>query len=113
MIRALREVVLTMVFAVAFASAGAQTPPPNASPTDLFAVKCGTCHLPGGMGSVLLARRIGADRALLLERRDLDASYVRQVVRAGLGNMPRLTRAEVTDAELAAIVELLAETRTP
>ena len=40
---------------------------------------------------------------LLANRDDLTQSFVRIVVRTGVRAMPRLTRVEVTDAELAAI----------
>jgi mono/diheme cytochrome c family protein len=55
----------------------------------------------------MLGRRLGPDRALLAQRTDLHADYVRTVVRAGLNSMPALTRVEVTDVELDAIASYL------
>lgn len=73
-----------------------------------FRAKCGFCHLERGTGTIMLGWRLGADRALLEKRTDLDAAYVRTIVRTGLKSMPALTRIEVTDAELAAIASYLA-----
>lgn len=79
----------------------------------LYRAICGTCHLPGGMGANVLAVRMKAlnqpmQRALLGTRTDLDAEYVKTVVRNGLTAMPRLSRVEVTDAELDSIAAYLA-----
>ena len=65
------------------------------------------CHLQGGTGTFMLGRRLGAANALLAERTNLDATYVKHVVRNGIVSMPRITRAEVSDAELQAIVNYL------
>ena len=78
----------------------------------LFSNRCGACHLAGGMGTNLLAKqRILADKpaetALLTRRTDLEADYVKTVVRRGKRAMPSLTRVEVTDAELDAIAGYL------
>ena len=74
----------------------------------LFSHQCGACHLAGGMGTnVLTGRQMAMGRSpalgLLANRTDLTPAYVRAVVRAGTGAMPRLTRVDVTDAELNAI----------
>lgn len=79
----------------------------------LYRAICGTCHLPDGMGANVLAVRMKAlnqpmQRALLDTRTDLDTEYVKTVVRNGLTAMPRLSRVEVTDAELDAIAAYLA-----
>lgn len=73
----------------------------------LFAVRCGVCHAPGGTGTFMLGRRLGADRALLAERTDLGAALVEHVVRHGINGMPVFTRVELTDAELAQVVAYL------
>jgi len=69
------------------------------------------CHLKGGTGTFMLGRRLGTSNALLAERTNLDATYVRHVVRNGIVSMPRITRAEVSDAELQAIVDYLTRKR--
>lgn len=80
---------------------------------DLFSNRCGTCHLAGGMGTNLLTKQriiLGEppENGLLAKRRDLTADYVKSVVRMGKMAMPRLSRVEVTDAELESIAHYLA-----
>jgi mono/diheme cytochrome c family protein len=71
----------------------------------------GVCHREGQTGTVVLGRRLGAERALLATRADLTVPYVRQVVRAGLMNMPRLTRVELPDSDLDALAAWLVRPR--
>jgi mono/diheme cytochrome c family protein len=74
----------------------------------LFAERCGMCHQTIGMAVGILSRRPGdASGGLLEQREDLSAVFVRTVVRTGVMNMPRMPRAEVSDAELAAIANYL------
>ena len=73
----------------------------------LFVEKCGMCHRERGMGTVILARRTGAEVALLEKRKDLSADLIRVYVRTGAGNMPRIGRGEVSDTQLAAITRHL------
>ncbi len=78
----------------------------------LFSNRCGSCHLAGGMGTNLLTKqRIMAgeppETGMLANRKDLTADYVKSVVRQGKVAMPRLSRTEVTDAELDAIATYL------
>lgn len=80
----------------------------------LFSHHCGYCHLAGGMGTNLLTKqRMMAgeppEKGLLANRTDLTADYVKSVVRMGKVAMPRLTRVDVTDAELDAIAAYLAK----
>jgi len=78
----------------------------------LYRERCGMCHQGIGMAVSLLSRRPGdTSKGLLEERKDLSAAFVSTVVRAGLLNMPRIARAEVSDAELAAIANYLAQGR--
>jgi mono/diheme cytochrome c family protein len=78
----------------------------------LFSNRCGACHLAGGMGTnlltkqMLVAKRPPTD-GLLASRTDLTASYVKSVVRQGKMAMPRLSRVDVTDAELDSIAAYL------
>jgi mono/diheme cytochrome c family protein len=92
---------LLVAMSVSFVAAGADAP--AADGKQLFERRCGVCHLQGQTGTTILARRLGPERALLAERTDLTAEYIRLVVRAGLVNMPPLTRVELPDAELEAI----------
>jgi len=68
------------------------------------------CHLQGGTGTFMLGRRLGESNALLEGRANLEAEYVKHVVRNGIVSMPRITRAEVSDTELQAIVSYLSRT---
>lgn len=72
----------------------------------LFVEHCIHCHGPNGMGTGLLARRI--QPALLEARDNLPAAYVVAAARNGIGNMPAITRGEVSDEELRAIADYLA-----
>jgi mono/diheme cytochrome c family protein len=84
----------------------------KASGEQLFSNICGYCHLVFGMGTnVLTARRasmgLPPESGLLANRTDLSVDYVKQVVRAGQGYMPRLTRVDITDSELSLVAEYL------
>ena len=109
---ALLGLALMSAFSAAEAYAGPDNPT-SARPLDppggerLFYGRCGYCHVEGGTGTLMLARRLGADRSLLARRTDLQAAYVKGVVRGGLNSMPKLTRVEVTDGELDQIAAYL------
>jgi mono/diheme cytochrome c family protein len=83
----------------------------------LFTNRCGACHLAGGMGTNLLTKQrmmAGAppESGMLANRPDLTPDYVISVVRSGKMAMPRLTRVDVTDAELKAIATYLGKAKT-
>jgi mono/diheme cytochrome c family protein len=80
---------------------------PEARARVLWRRHCGPCHLEGGTGTFMLGRRLGTGRALLEQRTDLNAPYVRTVVRNGIQSMPRFSRAELPDADLERIVQYL------
>ena len=73
----------------------------------LFDLHCGICHAQMGTGTMMLARRLGPDHALLADRTDLAADYIRHVVRNGIGSMPPQTRVDLSDAELERIAAFL------
>jgi cytochrome c553 len=73
----------------------------------LFVEKCGMCHRQMGMGTVILARRMDPKLAMLETRSDLTAAMITSVARQGIGNMPRISRAEVSDAQLSRIAAYL------
>jgi len=75
----------------------------------LYVEKCAMCHRAGGMGAGLLSRRYPKGQELLENRTNLSAAFVSQVVRHGLNNMPPLSRAEVSDPQLAAIAAYLSK----
>ena len=65
------------------------------------------CHRVTGMGTGLLRRRYPKGQAQLEARTNLSAGFVTTVVRHGLHNMPALSRAEVSDPQLAIIAAYL------
>lgn len=108
----------TLAAALCAATAGFSTGalaagPPTAPGAALFAEKCAMCHRVMGMGTVLLMRRRDAATAPLENRTDLTAEFVAIAARAGIGNMPRISRGELSDAELNAIAEWLAVPAAP
>ena len=72
-----------------------------------FVHRCAMCHREGQTGTFILARRLGKEKSLLEQRSDLQPDYVRQVVRMGLVNMPRLSRVEMPDPDLSAVIAYL------
>jgi mono/diheme cytochrome c family protein len=90
--------------------------PAKQTPADgraAFTEKCAMCHRGRGMGSVLLARRMDPAVADLEKRTDLDPAAVKAAVRGGVGNMPRISRGELSDAELDAIAAYLTRRKNP
>jgi mono/diheme cytochrome c family protein len=69
----------------------------------LFHERCGYCHLAGGTGTIMLARRLGKDRSLLEERADLNPEYIKKITRVGINGMPPHNRIELPDSELELI----------
>lgn len=121
----MRRLVFGLVLVAAAACAAAENSPPegtqvrnatggamqdrtsHSAPEALFVEKCGMCHRQMGMGTVLLARRMDPAKAMLEKRSDLTAAYVIASVRNGIGNMPRISRGEVSDSQLKVIAEYL------
>jgi mono/diheme cytochrome c family protein len=77
----------------------------------LYVEKCSMCHRQMGMGTVILARRMDPKVARLEARDDLTADYVTAAARMGIGNMPRISRGEVSDAQLAQIARYLTKSK--
>lgn len=119
--------VVAAALAAACAGAAAAAPltgagaPPAGSPSvaagdkgqAMFVEKCGMCHRARGMGTFLLQRRMPVEQAQLEARTDLEADYVVQVARVGLGNMPAIPRGEVSDRQLEEIAAYLARKPAP
>lgn len=81
----------------------------HSAPEALFVEKCGMCHRQMGMGTVILARRMEPAKAMLEKRDDLTSAYVTAAVRNGVGNMPRISRGEVSDPQLKVIADYLSK----
>jgi mono/diheme cytochrome c family protein len=80
----------------------------------LFQSACAVCHGsgPGKPGSRALAAKYkGSLPALLEERTDLKAPYIKQVVRQGLTVMPLFRKTELSDADLESITAYLTRKR--
>ena len=109
-----RLVVMAMV-ALAAAGGGmpaliAATAPPPPDGKELYRTRCGMCHQGIGMAVSLLSRRPGdTSKGLLENRKDLSVEFVFTAARTGIGNMPRIARGEVSDAELTAIGDYLTQ----
>jgi len=75
----------------------------------LYVEKCSMCHRQMGMGTVLLGRRVDPAQAMLEDREALTAEYIITAARQGVGNMPRISRAEVSDEQMDRIATYLVE----
>jgi cytochrome c5 len=95
---------IIVAIALGASVAQADTPPDGKA---LYKEKCIMCHDKTGMGTGLLSRRMKV--AELLQRSDLNADAIVAAVRAGIGNMPPLPRGEVSDRDLEAIADFLAQ----
>jgi mono/diheme cytochrome c family protein len=79
----------------------------------VFTHRCSMCHREGGTGTFILARRLGAAKSLLEQRTDLEPTYVKTVVRWGLVNMPRISRVELPEPDMDALVAYLTAPKAP
>lgn len=99
------------------AASSAAAPAPAATPALIergraaFTHRCSMCHREGGTGTFILARRLGAEQSLIEKRTNLAPEYIRYVVRWGLVNMPRISRVELPDPDLEAVVAYLSAPR--
>lgn len=104
-----RTLILTILAtpAIVLAASAVRASDPAPSGRDQFRQTCGGCHLTGGFGTRVLARRVPEGQAELEQREALNADYVRLVVRKGMGSMPQIRRTELPDAQLDAIARYL------
>ena len=99
--------VLAALICLAVPDAHAADAPSAARGQQAFTHRCGMCHREGGTGTFILTRRLGPEKSLLEKRTDLNPDYVRTVVRWGLVNMPRISRVELPDPDMDALVAYL------
>jgi mono/diheme cytochrome c family protein len=107
---------------VAATVAMAQQPAEVQKGHELFEKWCAGCHNPdpalqrhgGGLvgrvyaGTYTLEQRYhGTEPAALEQRTDLNAAYIRRIVRQGQNVMPRTRKTELSDADLDAVVAYL------
>lgn len=105
---------LSAAAAVLFtAVAHAAEPSPPAPGKALFDKYCAECHAPGfgHPGTQRLGWNRGERLALLEQRKDLSADYVRVIVRRGLFEMPPFRPSEISDKELGELSAYLARAR--
>ena len=78
---------------------------------ELYQQYCIACHAegPGHPGTMRLGIRLGEDKAVLTKRTDLQAAYVKTIVRQGILLMPPFRPAEISDAELEALANYLSK----
>ena len=62
---------------------------------------------PFAPGTIQLRHLRGKGRALIKERTDLSAEYIRVIVRKGMNGMPLFRRTEISNEELEALAEYL------
>lgn len=97
-----------LALAGAFSLAHAAEDTGDAQPgQQLFIDRCGGCHLEGGFGTRVLQRRVPEGQAELEKRDVLPAAFTKVVVRRGIGSMPQIRAAELSDADLQAIATYL------
>jgi mono/diheme cytochrome c family protein len=99
--------VLALLVLLAASNARAADAPTAARGQAAFSHRCGMCHREGGTGTFILARRLGPGKSLLEQRTDLNPDYIRTVVRWGLTNMPRISRVELPEPDMDALVSYL------
>ncbi len=95
------------------AKTAAYTPKPPADTGEgIFARQCAYCHAPGvdHPGAMQLGATRGEKFAVLTERTDLTADYVKYIVRNGLNGMPPFTPTVITDEDLDKLAAYLAKT---
>jgi mono/diheme cytochrome c family protein len=99
-----------MVASAVLVAAGAPASSADLTGKEVFYRHCVHCHGAGDdmTGTRQLARTRGEDKALLTERDDLPAEYIRMIVRQGLKAMPAFVPSDLTDAQLQALAEYLA-----
>ena len=102
----IRAALVALCLGTTLAAAPGRAEPPAPDGKALFQEKCIMCHGSSGMGTVLLGRRV--QPAELTKRTNLTADQVITLARVGVGNMPAISRGEVSDVQLKAIASYLA-----
>lgn len=105
--RAVRIHILAVLVSACSAAAAADAP----AGKQIFERHCAACHAAavGAPGTQQLGWTRGKEFALLEERKDLQADYVRFVVRRGLFEMPSFRPTEIDDVELGQLADYLAK----
>lgn len=76
----------------------------------IYKANCSHCHDPGmdNPGTQQLTKTRGEENGVLLDRENLVDAYVKTIVRNGLNGMPTFKPTQITEGELDALAEFLA-----
>ena len=76
----------------------------------IYQANCSHCHDPGmnNPGTQQLTKTRGEENGVLIDRDNLVDVYVKTIVRNGLNGMPTFKPTQITDGELDALAEFLA-----
>lgn len=77
----------------------------------LYEATCNYCHNARGFATERLRTRLPEDRSILVDRTDLDPTYIRTIVRNGLASMPAYTPTDLNEAQIKAIAAYLTRSR--
>nr|WP_134331711.1 cytochrome c [Pseudomonas sp. HS-2] len=109
----IRTTVAALLAAAACSSVLAQSDAVHRGEKVFASAHCIGCHAatPGNIGTMVLAKRLGKDKAVLADRGDLDPAFTSAIVRNGMGIMPGFRPTELSDAELADLAAYLGRKR--
>jgi mono/diheme cytochrome c family protein len=116
--------VLFAVLAICSSPVLGQPAPSETNGKNVYDKWCTHCHGPVGPGrgatpgtlpgtAALAVKYKGRVPAVLTERTDLTAGFIRLVVRQGLFGMPITRKTEISNAELEDVVAYLTRSRAP
>ena len=76
----------------------------------IYQANCSHCHDPGmnNPGTQQLTKTRGEENGILIDRDNLVDVYVKTIVRNGLNGMPTFKPTQITESELEALAEFLA-----
>jgi len=76
----------------------------------IYQANCSHCHDPGmnNPGTQQLTKTRGEENGILIDRDNLVDVYVKTIVRNGLNGMPTFKPTQITESELDALAEFLA-----
>lgn len=97
----------TLAASFAVSATGNEPAPSAMSGEQLYEQRCVACHDDRGYGTRIISRRVAQGEAALLDRTNLTKPFVTTVVRRGLGSMPAIREAELSDAQLELIAAFL------